>query len=83
MDGTLRTLQRQAVAPCDHALVVDEEPVSGRGLVPDERWRACLLCGVRYDRAFLLRKLRLAIQDRYRLPTSPWTAAERSDEAIW
>ncbi len=44
----------------------------------DGRWRACLVCGVLYDRGRVLAQLREAIRARHRLPPSPWTAAERS-----
>lgn len=50
---------------CEH-LVVDED-----------RERTCLVCGLRYDRAEVLERLKETIRARHRLPPSPWTGAER------
>ena len=65
--------------PCAHALVVEEfRRVEDLGL--HHTWRRCLLCGLAYDRSRLLDRLSAAIRERYRLPPSPWTAAERAED---
>lgn len=46
--------------------------------VPSQITRRCLLCGVSYDRSAELLRLRMAMRERYRLPPSPWTGAERA-----
>ena len=43
-------------------------------------WRRCLLCGLAYDRSRILHRLRAGITERHRLPSSPWTAAERAED---
>ena len=67
---------------CTHALTVDDDDWTDylRTARVAIR-RTCLLCGMRYDRSAFLLKLERMIRDRYRLPKSPWTAAERSEEA--
>lgn len=56
---------------CEHGLVVT-----------DDTERLCVLCGVAYDRAAFLERLRADIIERFRArrraPSSPWSAAERS-----
>ena len=61
---------------CNHSLVVD-----WRVWDTERGWaihRACLLCGVCYDRARFLAKLERAIRDRWHLGVSPWSAEELS-----
>jgi hypothetical protein len=55
---------------CRHPLVVNEGSE-----------RVCFACGSRYSKAAYdvqCLRLRDAIRERHRLPTSPWSAAERS-----
>lgn len=42
--------------------------------------RRCLTCSRAYDRSALLARLESDIRDRYRLPPSPWSAAERAED---
>ncbi len=42
------------------------------------RW--CLFCGNGYNRTAFLEKLQRDIRDRSRLPKSPWSAQERSED---
>lgn len=85
------------MTPCTHSLVVDECR-GGDGEELDYAWfvehvtvmdapiyflRRCLLCGDAYDRMSHMARLRDEIRARHRLPPSPWSGAERSDEAIW
>ena len=63
---------------CNH-LTVDEAghaPLVHPGVV--QITRRCLLCGFSYDRSEVLLRLRLGIRERHRLPSSPWSAAERA-----
>lgn len=59
---------------CSHRLAVDED--SPR--LPGGTVRRCLTCGEAYERGSLLRRV---VLDRHRLPPSPWTASERSEDA--
>lgn len=67
--------------PCAHRLLATEASLGNQGLVLT---RLCVLCGLSYDRAPILDRLRAAIVERYRAkrraPPSPWTAEERSDD---
>lgn len=68
--GMIQGDPRAAVRRCAH-LVYDDRGV-----------RSCVLCGSAYDRSEILRALERAIRDRYRLPVSPWSAAERAED-VW
>lgn len=61
---------------CRHPLVVTEECDLGTGRV----MRVCVGCGLRYDRTPHAARLEADIRERRRLPSSPWTAAERSED---
>lgn len=63
---------------CSHPITFDE-----LDLTSGDRWRSCLTCGVTYNRTKRNKRLERAMRDRYALPRSPWSAPERSDEAIW
>lgn len=65
--------EKERVARCTHA--VKTEIVRGDGA----RWRRCLLCGEAYDLA-RWKDLERAIRERYRLPPSPWSGAERAQD---
>jgi hypothetical protein len=57
---------------CHHPLVVNEGSE-----------RVCFACGARYSKAAYdvqCLRLRDAIRERHRLPSSPWSAAERSGD---
>jgi hypothetical protein len=64
----------EAVARCRHTILVELLQVDG------SRWRRCLLCGHAYDLAHWHR-LEQVIRERYRLPPSPWSAEERSQDS--
>lgn len=69
----LRAADRQAWLDerlgCRHPLTVDEGTE-----------RACVGCGARYDRASHLEQLREDVRARRALPSSPWTAEQRSHD---
>lgn len=59
---------------CRHPLTVDEDG-------PDmAHIRVCVGCGLDYDRSEVIAGLREAIRARRRLPSSPYTGAERSED---
>ena len=74
------------MTPCTHPLVVDEPSDEGwrRAALPLDRCnsirRRCLLCGFYYHRTGVLERLADSIRARSRLPRSPWSAAERSED---
>lgn len=64
---------------CTHAVAVGDDELLGEPPQLTEV-RRCLLCGLSYDRDAHWRRLELAIRARYRLPRSPWSAAERAED---
>jgi hypothetical protein len=67
-----------AVRECPHSLEVDEQDEVPLDLL--RVIRRCLLCDRRRDRALELLQLQQDLRDRYRLPSSPWTPAERATD---
>lgn len=67
--------ERERVRLCTHALVLEHAQGDG------SRWRRCWLCGHAYDRTKVLADLEHAIRERYRLPPSPWSGAERAQDS--
>lgn len=61
---------------CTHRLTFTE--LAWGDLQGQHRARTCLFCGLAYDRDAALARLQEAIRERYRLPSSPYTAEERS-----
>lgn len=61
---------------CRHPLTVDEDCDLGTGRL----LRRCVGCGYSYDRGAWRRRTRDEIQARHRLPSSPWSAAERAGD---
>jgi len=60
---------------CHHLIVEDTDVVNG----VDVRIRACILCGVSYDREEFLVKLREHIRAQHRLPSCPWNPGCEDD----
>lgn len=60
---------------CRHPLTVDDEEWDESAV-----WRRCLGCGHAYDRLPHIVALHEAIRARHRLPSSPWTGAERAGD---
>jgi hypothetical protein len=60
---------------CLHPLTVDDEEWNESAV-----WRRCLGCGHVYDRLPHIVALHEAIRARHRLPSSPWTGAERAGD---
>lgn len=64
---------------CRHPLTVeDEEPDYAEQRTRVNR--TCLGCGMTYERGAFLDRLEADIRERRRLPSSPWSAAERASD---
>jgi hypothetical protein len=59
---------------CRHPLTVEEWHEDGNA------HRVCVGCGAHYDRSTVRVRLEADIRERHRLPASPWSAAERSED---